>query len=172
MDRGYKVVLTRTDDSMLDLEKRSALANYHRGDLFVSIHTGASNNHGTSGIRIYSYQDFTENSLTRSEESPNATAQPNSSILWTQAQNRFHENSLSLADNIRRRLADTYEARDIRLQGAPLLVLQGANMPAFLIEIGHLSNPKEEKKLNDQRYLIDLARAIRRGFDDYFGQEK
>ncbi len=172
LDRGYKVVLTRTTDSMLDLEKRTSLANHHGGDLFISIHTGASYNHRTTGIRIYWYQDFTQDSLTRSEESPNAAAQLNSSILWAQAQSRFREKNLSLADNIKRRLADTYEAREIRLQGAPLLVLQGANMPAFLIEIGHISNPKEEKKLNNQRYLIDLARAIRRGVDGYFGQEK
>ncbi len=172
LDRGYKVVLTRTTDSMLDLEKRTSLANYPRGDLFISIHTSASYNHGTTGIRIYWYQKFAEDSLTRSEPPPNAAAQPGSSLLWTQAQDRFREDSLSLADNIRGRLDDLYEARDIRLQGAPLLVLQGANMPALLIEIGHLSNPKEENKLNDQPYLIDLARAIRRGIDDYFEQEK
>jgi N-acetylmuramoyl-L-alanine amidase len=172
LDRGYKVVLTRTDDSVLHLEKRTALANHHKGDLFISIHTGGSYIHSTSGIRIYYYQDLTEDPLNRSESPPNPAAQPKSPVLWAQAQNRFRENSLSLANNIGRRLGDMYEARDIRILGAPLLVLQGANMPAFLIEIGYLSNPKEEKKLNDQRYLIDLARAIRRGIDEYFEQQE
>ncbi len=70
LDRGYKVVLTRTTDSMLDLEKRTSLANYPRGDLFISIHTSASYNHGTTGIRIYWYQKFAEDSLTRSDPPP------------------------------------------------------------------------------------------------------
>ena len=52
-----------------------------------------------------------------------------------------------------------------------MLLLQGANMPAILIEIGYLSNPAEEKQLQDQRFLIDLAQKISRGVDEYFEQE-
>ena len=168
LERNYKVVLTRDDDTGLDLESRTALANHNRGKIFISIHCGGSYIRGTSGVLIYLYQDFAEDPLTRDETLPATAQQSDSPLLWSQVQKRFREDSLDLADRLKLRLAELNGVNSIRIQGAPLLVLQGANMPAFLIEIGYLSNPGEEKKLNEQRYLIDMARAIRRGIDDYF----
>jgi N-acetylmuramoyl-L-alanine amidase len=172
LERSYKAVLTRSDDSALEVEERTALANHNKGNIFISIHTGGSYIHGTSGIIIYYYQDVTEDPLTRGKPSTAGSPQSNSPLQWTRVQYRFRENSLALANRVNLRLGELNDVSNVRIQGAPLLVLQGANMPAFLIEIGYLSNPKEEKKLNDQRYLIDLARAIRRGIDDYFEQEE
>jgi N-acetylmuramoyl-L-alanine amidase len=172
LERNYKVVLTRDDDIGLDLESRTALANHNRGKILISIHCGGSYIRGTSGILIYLYQDFAEDPLTRNETLPATAQQSDSPLLWNQVQKRFREDSLDLADRLKLRLAELNGVNSIRIQGAPLLVLQGANMPAFLIEIGYLSNPGEEKKLNDQRYLIDMARSIRRGIDDYFENQE
>jgi len=57
-----------------------------------------------------------------------------------------------------------------RIERAPLVVLQGAAMPAVLIEAGYLTNPAEEKNLQDQRFLMDLARQIRLGIEDFLSQ--
>jgi N-acetylmuramoyl-L-alanine amidase len=45
-------------------------------------------------------------------------------------------------------------------------------MPAVLVEIGYLTNPSEEKRLNDRGHLTGLARKISRGIDDFFKLEK
>lgn len=165
LQREYKVALTRSDDSTLDLDRRTALANHHQADLFISIHTGGSFVHHTSGMAIYHYQDF-------SEAPPPHKPDKNTPILWDRAQTRHLAKSRELAGLIGTRLGRLEAVEERRIQGAPLLLLQAANMPAVLIEIGYLTNPAEGKKLSDQRFLTDLAREIRRAIDEYFEQDR
>jgi N-acetylmuramoyl-L-alanine amidase len=54
-----------------------------------------------------------------------------------------------------------------RVQGAPLAVLQGARMPAILIEVGYLTNPAEEKNLRNNRFLMNVAAEISKGIEDF-----
>ena len=171
LQREYRVVLTRTEDYAVELDMRTALANHHKAGLFISLHTGGSFVHSTSGIRIYHYQDFAENPRKRSEPDSNTPGRgqdKNTPILWDQVQSRYLEKSRVLARLLNIRFNDSSLVKDSSVQGAPMLLLQGANMPAILIEIGYLTNPAEEKQLNDQRFLTDLAKEIRRGIDEYF----
>jgi N-acetylmuramoyl-L-alanine amidase len=172
LQREYKVVLTRTDDNQANLEKRTALSNHHKADLLISLHTGGSLVHSTSGIFIYHYQDFAGNPPKLYENKSNREQDKTAPILWDQAQSRHLEKSRVLARLINRRLNNANSDKESRVQGAPLLLLQGANMPAILIEIGYLSNAAEEKQLIDQNYLTDLAQKIRRGIDEYFKQQQ
>ena len=50
---------------------------------------------------------------------------------------------------------------------AGFYVLGGAAMPAILVEIGFVTNPKEERKLRDSRYRDEIARAIVEGLAEY-----
>ena len=172
LQREYRVVLTRTDDNQLDLAKRTAIANHHQADLFISLHTGGSFVHSTSGIFIYHYQDLAEDPRRRTDNTPIRRLDKNNPILWDQVQSRHLEKSRVLARQINRRLNNANSDKESRVQGAPLLLLQGANMPAILIEIGYLSNAAEEKQLTDQHYLTGLAQKIRRGIDEYFKQQQ
>jgi N-acetylmuramoyl-L-alanine amidase len=172
LEREYRVVLTRTDDSRIDLVNRTATANHHKADLFISIHAGGSFVHGTSGILIYHYQNFSEDSRQQGKHTPFQRQDRNAPILWDRAQSKYLDKSRILAGLINTRLDGLSQVNSSRHQGAPILLLQGATMPAILIEIGYLTNSSEEERLNDQSYLIDLAREIRRGIDEYFEQEK
>jgi N-acetylmuramoyl-L-alanine amidase len=172
LQRKYRVVLTRKDDNQVELEMRTALANHHKADLLISLHTGGSFIHGTSGLLIYYYQDFAEDPRKRTVTPPVQVQDENTPILWDQVQSRHLEKSRALARLLNTHLNDSALDQESRVQGAPLLLLQGANMPAILIEIGYLSNPAEEKQLKDQRFLIDLAKKISRGIDEYFEQEQ
>jgi N-acetylmuramoyl-L-alanine amidase len=171
LKRKYRVVLTRTDDIQMNLVNRTATANHHKADLFISIHTGGSFVRGSSGILIYHYQDFSEDSWKHGQNMPIQRQNRNTPILWDRAQSKYLEKSRLLAGLINTRLNGLSEVNSSR-QGAPLLLLQGANMPAILIEIGYLTNPSEEKKMTDQSYLTGLAKKIRRGIDEYFDQEQ
>ncbi len=173
LQREYRVVLTRTDDYGVDLDTRTALANHHTADLFISIHTGGSFVHNTSGIRIYHYQNFAEDPRKRSEHdsiTPGQGQDKTAPLLWDQVQSRYLEKSRVLARLLNTRLNDSSIDKESSIRGAPMLLLQGANMPAILIEIGYITNPAAEKQLKDQRFLIDFAKEIRRGIDEYFEQ--
>ena len=116
--------------------------------------------------------DFAENPPNGYENQLGLEQDKTAPILWDQAQSRHLGKSRVLAHLINRRLNNSNNYKEGRVQGAPLLVLQGANMPGILIEIGYLSNSAEEKLLTDQQYLTDLAKKIHQGIDDYFKQQQ
>jgi len=169
---GYKVVLTRTDDDPVSLDNRTATANNLKADMFISIHTGGSMAHSTSGTIIYYYQTFSEDLQTPAAGTSNTAEDANAPILWDRVQNRHMKKTRILAGMLNARLSAFDAVKESRVTGAPLAVLQGADMPAILIEIGYLTNPSEEKLLRDQRLLTDLAVVIRQGIDEYFEQEQ
>jgi N-acetylmuramoyl-L-alanine amidase len=171
LEREYKVTLTRTDDYEVDLVKRSALANHLKADLFISIHTGGSYVHSTAGTSIYYYQDALHVSPSDGEEPSFQNKNGKGPILWDQVQNRYLGKSQTLARLISERLSKVKSIEQIRIQGAPLAVLQSADMPAVLIEAGYLTNPAEEKNLRNQRFLRELALQIRKGINDFFSRD-
>jgi len=171
LQNNYRVTLSRTDDYPVSLDDRTAAANNLKADLFISIHTGGSFVHSTSGAIIYHYQSFSEEAKRPMSEFSQKAANTAASPVWDQIQNRYTEKSRILVDLINAQLSSIGAAGESRVAGAPLAVLEGANMPAILIEIGYLTNPAEEKNLRDERFLTDLALAIKRGIDEYFEKE-
>jgi N-acetylmuramoyl-L-alanine amidase len=172
LEPEYRVFLTRSDDSPQVLEIRTSLANHHKADVFISIHTGGSFVHSTSGVFVYHYQDFSGDHQNQDEYNPDQGRNQNLPVLWNRAQSQHQEKSRILANLIHFNLSALSAVEESQVQSAPLLVLQGANMPAILIEIGYLTNPSDEKKLTDQGFLTDFARAIRKGIDQFFEQEQ
>jgi N-acetylmuramoyl-L-alanine amidase len=172
LDREYRVVLTRSDDSPVDLEIRTSLANHNKADVFISLHTGGSFVHSTSGVLIYYYQDFSGEYQDQDQTTPDEGQDQDTPVLWNRAQIRHQENSRILANLIQSNLSALSAVEESQVRSAPLLVLQGANMPAILIEIGYLTNPADEKKMTDQAFLTDFARAIKKGIDQFFEQEQ
>ena len=167
LQRDYKVTLTRTDDYHVDLDNRTALANHLKADLFVSLHTGGSFVYGTAGPIVYYYQSASKLSSTRGEN-PTLRGESNGMpIPWDRLQDKYREKSRILAGMIRSRLSTMNSIGNSRVQGAPLAVLQGARMPAILIEVGYLTNPAEEKNLRNNRFLMNVAAEISKGIEDF-----
>ncbi len=170
LQRDFKVMLTRTDDYHVDLDHRTALANHLKADVFVSLHTGGSLVYSTAGTIIYYYQNVSETSGVMEENGVAQGNDTNSPIEWDRVQNRYRESSRILARMISSRLSTMNSLKNIRVQGAPLAVLQGAQMPAILIEAGYLTNPAEEKNLRDKRYLMNVAAEISKGIVDFLSR--
>ena len=166
LEPEFKVALTRKDDYHVDLDNRTSAANHLKASLFISIHTGAGFTHSTAGTAIYYYQTVS-NSGTAEEQAPKTTHKKSiQPVLWKNIQIEHLEQSQALARKIAERL-DSASTTQIRFEGSTLAVLQGAAMPAVMIEVGHLTNPAEEKQLRDHRYLMDLAAQIARGVEDF-----
>lgn len=171
LETRCRVVLTRSDDYRLDITERTAVANQSRADIFISLHTGASFSRSVSGSTAYYHRQFTESALTAEPKAPKSLTDSSQPLSWDQIQTKYRITSERLAQLIQNGLNDVRQTPDTKIQGAPLLVLEGADMPAVAIEIGNLSNPNEEKMLRDPEFLAGVARAVAKGVDTFFAEK-
>ena len=81
-------------------------------------------------------------------------------LLWDLAQSQHLAASQSLAQLIQQELNTTLGLTDRGVRQAPFAVLVGATMPAVLVELGFITNPKEEERLLDPAYRADLLDAV------------
>ena len=167
LSKTYEVVLTRTDDYFVDLLTRTSMANHQNADMFISIHTGASFLHQVSGISLYYYEIVSTADLMSEEDTIEALKKNDLQTSWSDIQNKHRKVSKTLAELIMNRINEIPQFK-ADIQGAPLIVLEGADMPAVLVEIGYITNPVDEKSLNDISALTDIADRIKSGIDDYF----
>jgi N-acetylmuramoyl-L-alanine amidase len=170
-----RVVMTRDDDSNLSLENRTAIANQNKADLFVSLHVNSSYGASAHGAETYILSDEASDSL-----AADAAAAENRSgsdggdplydlqlILWDLSQSHYLAESLRFATLVQEELNSALELRDRGVKQAPFRVLMGASMPAALVELGFLSNPAEERRLQEPGYQSQLVEALVRAFTRY-----
>jgi N-acetylmuramoyl-L-alanine amidase len=171
LNNTYEVVLTRTDDYWVDLLTRTATANHLDADMFISIHTGGSFLHQASGIALYYYEKASTSAFGPAADAMETLKHTPLETPWSDIQNKHQEASKTLAELILNRIDETPQFK-ADLQGAPLMVLEGADMPAVLIEIGYITNPVDEKNLNDISWMTDAASRIKSGIDDFFQKSR
>ena len=168
----YRVVLTRNGDYGLDHSARAAVANHAKSDIFISLHTGSSFIHNIDGSAVFFYQPFLESALKTETHTSKPLQDSDPAGSWGMIQAKYRVTSEKLAGQIQSRLSKLWQPRDVKVQGAPLLVLEGADMPAVAIEIGNLSNANAEKALGDPRFLSRIAEAITDGIDAFFAEKE
>lgn len=174
---GIKVVLTRTADYYVGLKERTAIANNNRGDLFLSIHANATFRRDIEGYETYylnmrstdkqalSYAELENKALgVKGGEDDKALLE---AILWDMAQNAYIQESSELASMVQRRIVGELRGRDRGIRQAPFAVLMGARMPAALVEIGYISNPEQEVRLNRASHQDQIATALYRAIEDF-----
>ncbi|UCG38597.1 MAG: N-acetylmuramoyl-L-alanine amidase [bacterium] len=174
---GVKVVLTRTADYYVGLKERTAIANNNRADLFISIHANATFRREIEGFETY-YLNFrsSDKEAGRYAEMENRALGVKGgadeealleAILWDMAQTSFLAQSSELASMVQDRLVKNVRGSDRGVRQAPLAVLMGARMPAALVEIGFISNPEQEVRLNRESYQAQIARSLYEAIEDY-----
>ena len=165
--------ITRTDDYFIDIPSRASFANKNKGDLFISIHTGGSFLHKASGVSIYylKLKKNSENIRLFDTVSHKTYKDKSSELLWDNLQNYHISSSKKFAGLLKKHIANNISFFDINIKDVNLLLLQGVDMPAILIETGCITNPFDEKKLLDSDLLTDFARGIALAIDDFFKKE-
>ena len=166
----YTVVLTRSDDYWLNIPSRTATANHLKADLFISLHTGGSFLHQANGLTIFYCKERDASSPAIDTAQSRSLKNGNSRTSWDTIQSKHHATGKVLAQLIQNCIHEQIEFMKSTVQGAPLMVLEGADMPAVLIEIGYLTNPREEEKLNDTKMLSAFAKGIHKGIDSFFSK--
>ena len=175
------MLLTRDADTFVPLPDRTSFANRARADLFVSIHANAHRETMTDGVETYFLSSEAtdsearqvaalENGVVRPESPPGrggATKDIVRTILWDLAQSEFQTESSRLAEIVHDSMTRSLRIGNRGVKQAGFYVLGGAAMPAVLIEVGFVTNPKEERRLRDTRYRDEVARAIVTGLAEY-----
>jgi N-acetylmuramoyl-L-alanine amidase len=176
---GVQTLLTRNEDATVPHDARPALANQNKADLFISIHLNSSLGAGAHGTETYFLSpQATEARAARAAAAENATPAAAGStatapgagaaaeqqdvdlILWDLAQSHHLSESQRLANLIQGEFNTALQLKDRGVKQAPFRVLKGATMPAVLVELGFISNPEEEKKLQDPAYRDQLLDAL------------
>jgi N-acetylmuramoyl-L-alanine amidase len=175
---GAEVLLTRSDDTFVPLETRTAVANQEQADLFVSVHANSSRDADARGVETY-YLNFTS-SPEALEVAARENAVSQKSIHELQdlvkkiALKEKIEESREFASNVQQSLHSSLAAksssiRDRGVKKAPFIVLIGANMPSILAEISFVSNPTDERKLRTPEYRQKIAESLYKGIAKYIG---
>ena len=179
-----RVIYTRTKDVFIPLNERANIANRANADLFISVHTNAlPAGKVARGFEIYTLgmhraKDnldvaMRENSVISMEKDYQQRYQgfdPRSSesyIIFEFIQGKNMERSVELARMIQRGVCDGANRPDKGVHQAGFLVLRETSMPGCLIELGFITTPDEERLLNNDNRVDDIARGIYEAFAKY-----
>ena len=164
----YTVHLTRSDDYEVDLMHRPAVANHLEAHLFLSLHTGASTLHNPNGMLIAYYDGQFKLHGPEAKPAQDTLQTGNQLPPWDKSALDHMEKSRRLAELLKDKILEYDPEIKVDIQGMPIVVLEGANQPALLMEIGYLTNPADLEKLKDRNVLADYADIISAALDDYF----
>jgi N-acetylmuramoyl-L-alanine amidase len=176
---GIKVAMTRNADVFVPLRDRTNFANKQRADLFISVHANAHPRSWSEGVETYFLSsEATDNEARQVAAVENGVVQLESptqrqktdllkSILWDLAQSEFQQESSFMAETIQDLMTRSLGLANRGVKQAGFYVLGGAAMPAVLIEVGFLTNPREEKQLASPAHRDAVAGAIYAGLAEY-----
>jgi len=163
---GARVLLTRTDDSLIHLSERVAFVRRQQPDLFISIHANSMPT-ARQRKRLQGIETFFLSARASGTEA-RKTADPLSLILADLMRPEAHVDSSRLAYAVHQSLIRASGAEDRGVQQAPFYVLMGIEVPSILVEIGFISHPRESVKLQDRHYQRALAQAMAEGVRRFF----
>ncbi len=175
---GIKVIMTRTDDTFISLQERTAIASRSKADLFISIHANSSPARGVHGVEAYCLRDLgtlEKNEAQRQENHKlmfkNLSMKKGSLNLEDIVEDMLytHKQSVSpaLAADLADRVARTARAQDRGDKQSRFFVLRNTLIPAVLVEIGFVTNPKEGRLLKTDDYRQRIAEGLANGILGY-----
>ena len=178
----YKVIMTRENDTFIELKDRGKIANKRDADLFVSIHANAAKRKSAKGIETYYLGSGS------SEQARETAKRENGDLVHSVADGAVQEilaslisttkinDSSRLASIVQKRLHKTMSKKFSGIQSlgvkeGPFFVLHDTNMPSILVEVGFVTNGQEGRKLRNNIYQKWLAESIARGIHQYLEEK-
>ena len=175
---GAEIIYTRSDDTFIPLETRTAIANKAQADLFLSIHANSSPDASARGVETY-YLNFTSDptaldvAARENAVSDQSIHQLSDLVKKIALKDKISE-SREFAADVEGSLYAGLEKgnaglKDRGVKKAPFVVLIGANMPSILAEISFVTNPKDASQLAEPEYRERVAESIYKGVARYEG---
>jgi N-acetylmuramoyl-L-alanine amidase len=162
---GLRVLLTRDDDRSVPIDERTSVANNNNADLFISLHANGSMRPATAGAAIYVAafdKDAAQASAGGGERVPTfgGGSREIELVPWDLAQTRHLDQSAAFAGLLEQAFHDRVTLAARPVDRAPLRVLESANMPAVLVELGYLTNPEQAKLLAGDGFQNSVVQAL------------
>ncbi|MBA7601323.1 hypothetical protein ES703_08393 [subsurface metagenome] len=162
--------LTRSKDEFVYLEDRTNFANQKNGFVFVSLHANSVLNHRPSAAGIETFllsskyigasaRDVADRENRASRAHPELDTDL-AKIIADLEESANIKYSFDFADIIQKKLVEYLKLENRGIKQAPFVVLKGANMAAVIVEVGFISNPKEEKLLKTNKFRENAAQAL------------
>jgi len=175
---GAEIIYTRSDDTFIPLETRTAIANKAQADLFLSIHANSSSDESARGVETY-YLNFTtapdalETAARENAVSDQSIHQLSDLVKKIALKDKIAE-SREFASDVQESLYGGLRRGNVGLKDrgvkkAPFVVLIGANMPSILAEISFVTNEKDARQLREPEYRERVAESLYKGVAKYEG---
>ncbi len=178
---GMRAVLTRDGDYFVPLYHRVRKARRVRADLFVSIHADAFIKPDARGSSVFVLSDRGASSaaarwLAKKENDADLVGGVNLSAhdghlartLLDLSQTAAINDSMKIGAAVLDEIGDINTLHKARVEQAGFAVLKAPDIPSILVETAFISNPEEERRLNDHGYQDKMADAILRGIRKHF----
>ena len=170
------MILTRSDDTFIPLHERTAIANDHKSDLFLSIHANSSPAPEVAGTETF-YLNFSSSPgaidvAARENAGSDKNVGELKDLIQSITLNDKIEESRTFAQDIETSIQNqavrsNAEAKNRGVKQAPFVVLIGASMPSILAEVGFLTNKRDESNLGKPEYRQKVAEALYKGLAHY-----
>lgn len=175
---GFEVVMTRTADEFVSLERRVALAHQAGADVFVSLHADTLSGARARGASVYTLSDSASDEAAAALAERHDRADILSGVDLTGKDDVVAGVLIDLArletqpraEHLARTLVEALRARDLPLLTRPqrhagFSVLKAPDIPSVLVELGFLSSPKDRALLGDAEGRARLAGALAAALD-------
>lgn len=180
---NMRALLTRDGDYFLPLDVRVDKARKVKADLLVSIHADSYARSHARGSSVFALSDRRATSelarlLAKKENAADLIGGVKlqgkddyvKKTIIDLSQTATIDYSLRLGNSVLARLGAVNSLHKPHVEQASFAVLKSPDVPSILVETAFISNPEEEKRLNDEAYQEKLARAILDGIRDYIAR--
>ena len=181
---GLKAYLTRDADFFIPLTQRYQKARAAKADLFVSIHADSFSSPSASGSSVFvlTQRGATSQAARWLANQENAAdlvggvklqdkSDTLASVLLDLSQSATMKASKDMAEQVLAGLKQLGKTHKNHVEAANFVVLRSPDVPSMLVETAFISNPDEERRLNDPQHQTQLARAILDGVTGYFSRQ-
>lgn len=168
----YDIYMTRDKDEFLRLDERVRIARQHEADLFISIHADTIRLKGIRGATVYTVSDKASDAesqaLADRENLSDQLAgieikdenQEVADILIELIKRETHGFSMKFAKSLVGELGNSVGLINNPHRFAGFRVLKAPDVPSVLVELGYLSNPKDEEQLRNPDWRGKAAESI------------
>lgn len=179
LSKSTSTYLTRSVDRAVSLQERADLADLVKADLFLSIHFNSSTNANSHGFELY-YLDNSSNVATNKVERAENLNLKGEELIVNQIivdlviqQTVNYSKQLARAVHEKvRPIVKTHKIIDRGIKAGLFYVLALSKRPGLLVEVGFVSNPGELKKVNEEKFLNEMAIGISQGVLAYIKNQK